>query len=210
MKVLAVSDVEVNFIYSPSIEGRFKDADFVVSCGDLPYSYIEYIHSMLNVDLYYVHGNHDRTEYRAGADREKPWGGIHLHRRCVKDHRSGVLLAGFDGSLSYNRGAYQFSQFAYWEMVLRLVPRLLYNRVRHGRYLDVLVTHAPSWGIHDDDDLPHQGIKAFLWLVRVFQPALHLHGHVHMIGLDRTGETILGRTRIINTYGYKEIKLDLD
>ncbi len=36
MKVLAVSDVEVDMIYSPLITQRFKDVDLVIGCGDLP------------------------------------------------------------------------------------------------------------------------------------------------------------------------------
>jgi len=38
---------------------RFGDVELVLSCGDLPYYYLEYIVSMLNVPLLYVHGNHD-------------------------------------------------------------------------------------------------------------------------------------------------------
>ena len=39
----------------------------------------------------------------------------------------------------------------------RLTPQLLWNRQRYGRYLDVLVTHSPPFGVHDRPDLPHYG-----------------------------------------------------
>ena len=58
MKILAVSDTEVPILYSPSIVQRFRDVDVIISCGDLPYYYLEYMISMLDVPLYYVRGNH--------------------------------------------------------------------------------------------------------------------------------------------------------
>ncbi len=58
MKILSVSDVELGFISGPRVLERFKDIDLILSCGDLSYFYLEYIESMLNRPLYYVHGNH--------------------------------------------------------------------------------------------------------------------------------------------------------
>jgi Icc-related predicted phosphoesterase len=96
-----------------------------------------------------------------------------------------------------------------WLMLLSLVPRLLYNRVRYGRYLDILVTHAPPWKIHDKEDLPHQGIKAFRWFIETFRPAYHLHGHIHIYQQYDVTETKLDQTQVVNVYGYKRITLDL-
>lgn len=207
MKILAVSDVEVSFIYSPSIIQRFADVDLIIGCGDLPYFYLEYIVSMLNKPMYFVLGNHmNKVESGVGGDRRAPWGAVHLHRRILRGP-GGILLAGIDGSLQYNFGPYQYSQSEMWTMVLSLVPGLLMNRLRCGRFLDVFVTHAPPWKIHDLDDRPHMGIKAFAWFDRVFQPTVHLHGHIHVYRQDTITETILGKTRIINAFGYKEIQV---
>lgn len=209
MKILSVSDVELSFIYSPSVVERFKDADLVISCGDLPYYYLEYIISMLNVPLYFVHGNHMNTiEYRHESERHAPMGAIPLHHKL---HRGpgNILLMGIDGSLQYNYGPYQYSQSEMWTMVLTMIPRLLINRLRFGRYLDVFVTHAPAWGIHDMEDRPHQGIKAFTWFDRVFQPSYHLHGHIHVYRQDTITETLVGKTRVINSYGYKELRFPI-
>lgn len=209
MKILAISDVELSYIYSPGVAQRFADADLVISCGDLPYYYLEYVITMLNVPLYYVFGNHQNTpEIHADEDRISPWGAIHLHRRLLRGP-GGLLLGGIDGSLQYNYGPYQYSQEQMWGMVLSLIPGLLINKARFGRYLDVFVTHAPPWKIHDMDDRPHMGIKAFTWFDRVFQPALHLHGHIHIYRQDTITETLLGKTRIINAFGYKELQVRL-
>ena len=210
MKILSVSDVELSYIYSPTLKDRFGDSDLVISCGDLPYYYLEYMISTLDVHLYYVRGNHaSKVEFSMDGERRYPWGGIDLHQRCVKT-QNGLLLAGLEGSLRYNNGPHQYSQAEMWMKVFSLVPGLLYNRMRHGRYLDVFVAHAPPWKIHDKEDLPHRGIKAFNWLIKVFQPAYCLHGHIHVYRSDTVTETAVGATKVINTYGYRELNLDLE
>jgi hypothetical protein len=208
MKILAVSDVVLSLLYNAHVVQRFPDVDVLIGCGDLPYYYLEYLISTLNRPLYYVRGNHaSRVEYGVSGEQVAPLGGVDLHRRCVRTE-SGLLLAGVEGSLVYNYGPYQYSQVAMWWYVLGLVPALLWNKLRRGRFLDVFVTHAPPWRIHDQDDLPHQGIKAFQWFDRVFQPAYHLHGHIHVYQSDTITLTHLGRTQIVNTFGYRELQLD--
>ena len=192
MKILAVSDIELGFIYNIQIAQRFKDVDLVISCGDLPYYYLEFIVSMLDKPLYYVRGNHASQ----------------VESTRVKPTYSGILLAGVEGSLRYNNGAHQYSQAEMWYFALEMAPRLLYNRLRYGRYVDILVTHAPPWHIHDMDDLPHQGIKAFRWLDRVFKPHYHLHGHIHVYRNDIDTVTGFGQTSVMNCYGYKEFNFD--
>jgi hypothetical protein len=210
MKVLAVSDVEVDMIYSPLITQRFKDVDLVIGCGDLPYYYLEYIISMLNRPMYYVRGNHAPrfSEEGVGGERTYPWGGIDLHQQVKRDP-SGLLMAGIEGSVNYNYGRYQYTQAQMWLMIFAMVPRLFINRIYYGRYLDILVTHAPPWKIHDKEDLPHHGIKAFRWFIEVFQPTYALHGHIHIYQQYDTTETVYCNTRVINTYGYKTLTFDL-
>lgn len=206
MHILSVSDTEIGFIYSPMIVDRFHAIDLVISCGDLPYYYLEYIISMLNVPLYYVRGNHaSKVEITTGGERTSPWGAVNLHQRVVEDD-TGLLMAGLEGCVQYNRGPYQYTQGQYWNKVFRLIPGLMINKLRFGRYLDIFVTHAPPWKIHDDDDLPHQGIKAFNWFNKVFQPTLHLHGHIHVYRNDVVTHTQVGATSVINTYGYREFE----
>ena len=92
-------------------------------------------------------------------------------------------------------------------MVLRLVPGFLLNKARYNRYLDVMVTHSPPWHIHDDTDLPHQGIKAFNWLIKVFEPTYFLHGHIHVYRPDTVTRSVIGKTAVLNVFGYREITL---
>ena len=206
MKILALSDTIVEIIYSQYVRQRFARVDMVISCGDLPFYYLEYVTSALNAPTFYVRGNHAHPlEYTERGAHKEPEGAFDLHCRVVA--QNGVLLAGIEGSLKYNRRQYQYSQAEMWLSVWSLVPRLLYNRIRYGRFLDIFVSHAPPWGVNDQEDLPHQGIKAFLWLDKLFQPAFHLHGHIHVYRNDLQRECFIGRTKVVNVFGYREIDL---
>lgn len=202
-KILIVSDKISNELYDPSIQQKIHGVPFIISTGDLPYYYLEYLVSTFNVPLYYVRGNHATTyESESGIKHDHPWGCNDLHLRSEKNN-AGYLLAGIQGSHIYNYGEYQYSQTAMWQFVFRLVPALMANFALSGRYLDIFVTHSPPWGIHDKEDTPHQGFKAFLWLLKVFKPRYHFHGHVYDFLKNDPMITQFGNTEIINTYGYR-------
>ena len=209
MKILAVSDIELGYLYQPKIVDRFYDIDLILSCGDLPHYYLEYMISMLNIPLYYVNGNHaSKLEFTTGGERKFPWGARNIHKSSVTDD-TGLLLAGVEGCLRYNLGNFQYTQSEMWAFVYKLVPKLFLNKLRYGRFLDIFLSHAPPWKIHDQEDLPHQGIKAFRWLIKVFQPAYHLHGHIHVYRNDAVTNTRYINTDVINCYGYKELSFDI-
>ncbi len=209
MKILSISDKIVSFIYSPQVKLKYGHVDFVIACGDLPYYYQEYIVSTLDVPLFYVRGNHDPVkEYSETGAYTGPQGGTDLHRSVI--HFKGVLFAGVEGCIRYNqRAVFMYSQRQMWQHVFGLIPRLWLNRLRYGRYLDVFVTHAPPKGIHDKSDLPHQGVNAFRWFIRVFKPKYHFHGHTHIYRPDEPRQTHFHETQVINAYQYFETDLDL-
>jgi Icc-related predicted phosphoesterase len=208
MRILSLSDTVVSSLYSPMLRSRHAKVDVIVGCGDLPYHYLEYVYNGLSAPLFFVRGNHDKVmEYSSAGQRSGPLGGIDLHRRM--ERYNGLLLAGVEGCLRYRPGPFQYTQTEMWLHVARLIPGLLRNRVQYGRYLDIFVTHAPSSGIHDAEDLPHRGIEAFGWLVKVFQPSLHLHGHIHVYYPWQEMETRVGTTRVINSYTWRETVVDI-
>ena len=95
MKLLAISDEVVDWIYSPSLSRRCGDVDAVISCGDLPIHYLEYVTSTLNVPCYYVRGNHDQDEFGSlGELKTEPQGWINLDMRRLKFRT--ITLAGID------------------------------------------------------------------------------------------------------------------
>jgi len=203
VKILSISDTIVPFIYSNQISEKFTDIDIVIACGDLPFYYQEFIISSLNIPLFFVHGNHDpEIEYSDHGECTYPHGGTDLHGRVI--NWDGALIAGVQGSIRYSRsGRYQYSQHQMWRHVIGLVPRMLWNRIFYGRYLDIFVTHASPWGIHDGPDFPHIGIKAYRWFNQTFKPRINFHGHIHVYKPNVITETHFGTTKVINTYGYK-------
>jgi len=207
MKALTLSDQIVSFIYSPQVRQQFQDAELIIGCGDLAYYYLEYVFNALNVPLFFIRGNHDAVvEYGTTEQRTEPHGGIDLH--CRHYCHRGLLMAGVEGSIRYRPGPFQYSQTQMWYHVFNLVPGLLYNRLRYGRFLDVFISHAPPYGIHDCPDLTHQGIKAFRWLISTFKPGYFIHGHIHLYQPNSAAETQFGITRVINTYGFRQMELE--
>lgn len=207
VSTLSLSDVKRSLIYGSQIRTQFANVDLVIGCGDLPYYYLEYVISMLDVPLLFVRGNHDKKiEHTETGPCSAPAGAVDLHHRALSVN--GLLFAGVEGSLKYSRGPFQYSQSDMWSHIFQLVPALMINKARYGRYLDVFVSHAPPRGIHDNIDLPHQGIDAFRWLLQLFKPAYHFHGHIHVYRPGEITETRFERTRVINTYGYKMTEIE--
>lgn len=209
MKILAVTDKVVEIIYSPALIEKFGGVDMVLSCGDLPYYYLEYIVTMLNVPLLYVHGNHDPPiEYSSsGLKLTGPGGCLNVHSRLVQE--KGLSIAGLEGSIRYKpEGRYQYTQVQMWGEVLRLVPILLLNRLFTGRPLDILLAHSPPYGIHNGRDRTHTGFTSFLWLMRRFKPRYLIHGHRHVYNPLELTETQHEQTTVINVYPYKVLEIN--
>ena len=210
MKVLAVSDQIAENLYTPSVAGRLGKIDAILGCGDLPYYYLEYLMTMLNAPLLYVHGNHDPlAEYcgRDGASQKAgPDGGENVHLRSTTV--GGTLVAGLEGCIHYRPSdAYQYTQNEMWLMTASLAALLAPNRLLHGRFLDVLVTHSPPFGIHDGHDNAHVGFKSFLTFMRVCRPRYLLHGHVHRVHDVAPSVTQFGATTVINVYPYRILEV---
>ena len=206
MKILSLSDVCVPFIYSQSVKERFVDIDIILGCGDLPYYYLEFVLTVLKAPLMFVRGNHDKEiEFSTAGKRSLPHGGVDLHSKVVG--HNGFTFAGVEGSIRYKPGKFQYSQEEMWVNVFKLFPLLIFNRARTGRFLDIFITHAPPKGIYHSTDLPHRGIAAFRWFDKVFKPRFHIHGHIHLYRPDDPVESLIGNTRIINTYRFQEIEI---
>jgi len=207
MKILCVSDQVVSNIYDIRMRDRYGDVDLVLSCGDLPYYYMEFIVSTLNVPCFYVHGNHDQPEHKSdGRVLQEPGGWTNVDRRTVAC--KGLLIGGLEGCLRYKPGVpYQYSEASMRLRTWQMFPELLLNRVRHGRALDILITHAPPRGIHDGPDLPHKGFGAFIELMDRFEPRYLLHGHKHIYGHE-THKSTYKTTQVINVHPSYLLKMD--
>jgi uncharacterized protein len=208
VNILAVSDQVLPHLYSSHVPHTYPRLDLIVSCGDLPFYYLDFLVSALDVPLVYVRGNHDTIpQYTTdGRVLTQVDGGIDIHARavCMK----GLWIAGLEGSMRYRPNAplmYSESEMRY--EVVRLAPRLLWNRVRYGRALDILVTHSPPFDIHDRTDRAHTGFRIFHQFMRWFRPRFLLHGHVHLYRRDLPRVTLFEETTIINVYPYRLLDL---
>jgi len=204
VKILAISDQPLDRVYTLASSGQFKDMEVILGCGDLPYGYLEYLVTVLNVPMFYVPGNHDPEEDLHNRE-SRAEGGSNLDLRLVRHKR--FLIGGFGGSIRYRPdGTNQYTQSEAYRRAYRLIPGLLLNRLQYGRALDILISHSPPLGIHDDEDPAHHGLKALNWLIRFARPRYLFHGHTHFFKKNlQNSETTVGLTKIMNVYPYKTI-----
>ena len=93
MKVLAVSDIESPSLYDYFSPEKVEGVELIVGCGDLRMEYLEFLVTMMNVPLIYIHGNHD------DHFRREPEGCI-----CIDDdvfEYKGLRFVGLGGSIRY-------------------------------------------------------------------------------------------------------------
>ena len=205
MRILAVSDVEDEAV-TASLHAKAGSVDLVVGCGDLSYDYLDFVATALGAPLRAVHGNHDLPPDQSDdPDIQTWWKGIDLHGKVVS--MDGVLIAGLEGSPRYSGGPYQFGELDVWMAIVKMAPSLIVNRLRRGRFLDVLVTHAPPRGIHDQRDQAHRGFGAYRTFLRLFHPRYHLHGHTHIYDQRVATTTTFGQTTVVNAYGARTVEV---
>ncbi len=209
VKILAISDKVDERIYSLNLKDRFGDIDLVLSCGDLPFYYLEYVVTLLRVPLLYVQGNHGpHVELTHSGEEKRHAGGcLNIDNQVV--NIQGLLIGGLQGSMRYTpQGHYQYTEREMQYKVWRMAPRLWLNQLRYGKPIDILITHAPPYGIHDKDDLCHTGFKAFLSFMDRYRPRYLIHGHVHRLHPQDSATSRYGDTLVINAYGYQILEID--
>ena len=217
MKILCVADETEPLIYSNQAKRLYADCDLVLSAGDLPIRYYDYIMTILGKDFFYVYGNHNLEHFdevmrrggydpaieyaRTGRSSFMPaFGGNLVDGRVVRDKRTGLIIMGLGGSMLYNYGKSQYTERQMQWRIRRLIPKLIYNKKRYGRYLDILVTHAPALGFGDGEDICHRGFQAFLSFLDAYRPKYMVHGHVHLFDENSNRLFQYHDTKIINVY----------
>lgn len=201
MKLLCISDTEMPQLENAAnLRRQYSDIDMIISCGDMPTAYLDFITTITSKPLFYVRGNHDEHY------DEKPPGGVNLHNRIVTYR--GLTLAGLEGSIRYNKGSIQYSQAEMHLIVARMGPKIAVNRVRHGHGIDIFVTHSPARDIHDGEDYPHRGFDSFLNFMKWYKPRYMIHGHVHTWDRRKTVKTQFEDTCVININPFTLLEVD--
>jgi uncharacterized protein len=219
MKILCIADHRDPVIYSSWLKSRYGDVDLVLSAGDLELEYYGFIVSSINKRLLFIFGNHNlsrlpmyRKHLRDPYSRDvsntilqPSFGSTYIGGKVIRE--KDVIFAGLGGSKRYNDSLNQFTEFGMFCMILRLMPKLLANKIFRGRYLDVLLTHAAPFGVGDGPDLCHQGFRIFLWFLRVFKPKYHIHGHIHLYDMNAKRKNVYYSTEVINAYAHTIIEI---
>ena len=206
VNVLVVAD-EV----ASNLQGRtLRDLapDLVLAAGDLPWDYLEWIASSVDVPMVFVPGNHDPEikpvrggrfgdylEPGALCETPRPHGVINADQDVVQ--AGGLRIAGLGGCVRYNEGPHQYTQRQYAARARRLI-----RKARSSGPVDVLLTHAPPLGLGDADDAPHVGIEALHGVIEKLEPTWHLHGHIHPYGQTMPDRQV-GPTTVRNVIPWK-------
>ena len=194
MRVLAVSDVDSKYYFDYYTPGKLDEFDLILACGDLHREYLEFLVTMSNLPVLYIHGNHDDS-----FDQRPPEGCV-----CVDDQIyvwHGIRVLGLGGSQRYRDGKYMFTE----AQMRRRIRKLRFQLWRHKGF-DILLTHAPARHINDFDSIPHRGFECFVELLDKYRPKYFVHGHIHKsYGVFIPQKTLRGDTVIINAcdhYGF--------
>lgn len=194
-KLLCVSDEEDQLLWGQGGVNKLKQYDLIISSGDLKSEYLEYLVTISNKPLLYVHGNHDEQ-----YDKKEPCGCV-----CIDDTvyvHDGIKIAGLGGSIKYkNDSKYMYSEYQMSKRVKKLK-----RKIKKAGGLDILVTHAPVAGYGDLNDFAHKGFDCFVELIEEFHPKYVFFGHVHSrYDYKYTGYYELGGTQIINVSDKRDI-----
>jgi len=212
-RVLAVADEVVPALWTNA--ARAHRVDLVLAAGDLPFDYLDYLASTLDLPCVFVPGNHDPDvsgfshsrgmDVRSGMPEACPGpaGAVNADGRVVE--AAGLRIAGLGGCRRYSGGPNQWTerQQAWRSRKLRLRAAL------RRRPVDILVTHAPPRGCGDREDPPHRGFECLHGLVDALRPALLVHGHIHPHG-RAVPDRRLGHTTVINAVGYRILEVSPD
>ena len=214
LNILCIADHVDPLIYSSAIKERFGSVDAVISCGDLKHNYYEFIVSSLNAPFLYVLGNHssftlktDSVESSYNSFGNLFQGGILADGKIIYIKELDLLAAGLGGSKRYNRGDNQYTETEMFFRILRMIPGLIWNKVRHGRFLDLFITHAPPRNVGDREDPCHRGFRVFRWFIRKFKPFCMIHGHIHLYSYDTKRISTYDGVPVINVYNHYLLQL---
>ena len=206
MKILCVSDNTDILIYSQNAPQRYKDVDLIISAGDLPLKYYDYMQTVLRKDVFYVYGNHNLEMFdeqmvnKVNMDTAPEYYGHLIDGKSYYDKYHDLIIVGLGGSGLYNNGKSQYTEGEMKGRMRKLFFRLLYNKIRYGRYMDILVTHAPVRGLGDGVDICHRGFECFKGFLDRYNPKYMLYGHVHLDDMNARRHYEYNGVKLINIY----------
>ncbi len=197
MKILAVSDFVDKSLKQKIVDKTIEVPDLIISCGDLPPEYLEFLRDRLDRPLYFVKGNHDLR-----YSPTNPLGCENIHAKIKKFQ--GLNILGLEGSIWYSGGVNQYT-----DKEMRWIIRSKWFSIWRKRGVDMVVTHAPPRHIHDAEDRCHMGFESFVTLINKRKPKHFLHGHIHSEFENFEARvTKVNDTKVINVCGYTNFEVN--
>lgn len=194
MKILAIADEEARYYYDCYRPGCLDEFDLILACGDLKAKYLEFLPTMAKCPLLYVRGNHDDR-----FSTQPPEGCI-----CIEDtiyEYKGIRILGLGGSYRYRPGENLYTE----KQMKRRIYKVSFQLWRKKGF-DILLTHAPAYGVNDLDNIAHRGFESFIYLLEKYKPKYFIHGHVHRNYDHRIPQiSTFGDTIVINAYEYCKV-----
>lgn len=194
MKILAIADEEARYFYDCYTPGRLDEFDLILACGDMKAKYLEFLATMAHCPLLYVRGNHD--------DRfatQPPEGCICIENQIYE--YKGVRILGLGGSYRYRDGANMYTE----SQMKRRIHKVSLQLWRKKGF-DILLTHAPAYGVNDLDSISHRGFECFVQLLEKYAPKYFIHGHVHRSYDHKIPQiSTYKNTTVVNACGYCRI-----
>lgn len=190
MKILIIADEETPYLWDYFQPEKFRDVDLVISCGDLKAEYLSFLVTMIKAPLFYVPGNHNLKYLNS-----PPEGCESIDGKLVK--YKGLRILGLGGSHRYNGNKLQYTEKEMKRRIMKIKPQIWWNKG-----IDILVTHAPSFGVSDGDDMCHRGFQCFNDLMDKYSPKYMFHGHQHLNYGLKPRITTYKNTTVINAFEY--------
>jgi Icc-related predicted phosphoesterase len=183
MRLLAIADQPPVLPLSALVEAHRPE--LVVTLGDLDADLLDPL-GRYDLPIVGVYGNHDDGRYLGAANATD----LHLATATVGE----IVFAGFEGCVRYRPGApLQYGQHEASRMLRRL-PRA-----------DVLLSHAPPAGVHEEpDDRAHEGFAGLRAYIESHHPRLSLHGHTPA---PPRAAVRLGATTVIHVVGHRLVEI---
>ncbi len=133
MKILLISDKVSPVLYNEGLKNnnKFRNIDLILSAGDLPFYYYDFLVSNLNAPLYYVFGNHIRDideDFEKEPTVFRQMGGFYNLDNKVINYNH-VLVAGLEGTYRYNNKQHQYTEPQMRLKIIGLIPKLIKNKI---------------------------------------------------------------------------------
>ena len=196
-KILGISDRVDKILYDNFNEEFFRDIELIISCGDLRPDFLSFLVDATNLPLFYVHGNHDSI-YK----KRPPLGCENIDGKVIKFKH--LTIMGLGGSIWYNGQGIQYTERQMRARIRRVLRPFFF--LKKFDKVDIIVSHSPPFGIHDDTDRAHRGFKVFIDLINELKPKYFFHGHVQPCSYgDRISD--FNGTKIVNVFGHFRIEV---